>query len=275
MRKDETGSIHKDLEIELKHLVSSAQDFEEIWRALKKLQCAFKPGSKNKVISRYFDTADFCLYRGNITLRGRDGDHPEIPPQIGIKTHGYLTKEGIIVRDEHEYTMADFEKLDFLSITDLKARQLLNGVNEEDVKPIFETQVIRQCCYLTFEVDNKTAVFEIALDDVDYIDLAINEPIQMKKLYEFEVEFMQDESEPGICSDAVLSAMSDIVSYIKESGVNLELNKKSKGEIGFSLKGAQKEQPELKDTNNAPRINRDDLERIPLMPAANLNPKIA
>jgi len=229
--------IHFNSEVELKHFVASPQDLLAIYHSLHQLDCETKATDFSTVFSAYYDTDDHKIFRSRATLRTRWGTLEKLGNQISVKTHGEVTKNGAINRDEYEFPLADKNKIDLLSITHPDARALLPKLNEQDLHKIFTTDVDRQAIDLTFTKNNKTFCFEVALDELRYF-LADNKTDTPDKIfYEFEIEYHQRRSSPTATYDEIINIFNLIVAHVKTALPDMEmtLNKLSKAEIGFKL----------------------------------------
>lgn len=125
---------------------------------------------------------------------------------------------------------------DEFTVTVLKVRDI---IEENDLEQIFTTDAMRSAISIETEINGKTAIFEVALDDCKFLhrDLEARPYVEtvMGRTFEVEIEFKLDGSDPNLTKSEVSVAAGQIAKKMKGVAPSMTLNTQSKAQVGFDF----------------------------------------
>lgn len=125
---------------------------------------------------------------------------------------------------------------DEFTVTVLKVRDI---IEENDLEQIFTTDAMRSAISIETEINGKTAIFEVALDDCKFLhrDLEARPYVEtvMGRTFEVEIEFKLDGSDPNLTKEEVSVAAGAIASKMQGVAPSMTLNTQSKAQVGFDF----------------------------------------
>lgn len=112
-------------------------------------------------------------------------------------------------------------------------------IEENDLEQIFTTDAMRSAISIETEVNGKTAIFEVALDDCKFLHRDLEErpyvETVMGRTYEVEIEFKLDGSDPSLSKSEVSIAAGEVAKKMEKVAPSMTLNTQSKAQVGFDF----------------------------------------
>jgi len=112
-------------------------------------------------------------------------------------------------------------------------------IEQNDLEQIFTTDAMRSAISVVSEINGKTAIFEVALDDCKFLHRDLEErpyvETVMGRTFEVEIEFKLDGSDPSLTKEEVSVAAGEIAQKMKTVAPSMTLNTQSKAQVGFDF----------------------------------------